>query len=170
VEIERIVLIGFSGTGKSTIARLLANVLDWTAIDTDRAIEIVATKTIPDIFAQDGEAAFRSLERTILLHSLDQKRVVIATGGGAIASEEVWTAAALRRPGTLTIALDSDPATILTRLRNQQAIANETIERPLLATANPLQRITDLKASRQAAYDQADLTLVTDTMSTAEVV
>jgi shikimate kinase/3-dehydroquinate synthase len=170
VEIERIVLIGFSGTGKSTIARLLANVLNWTAIDTDRAIEIVATKTIPDIFAQDGEAAFRSLERTILLHSLDQKRVVIATGGGAIASEDVWTAAALRRPGTLTIALDSDPATILTRLRNQQAIANETIERPLLATANPLQRITDLKASRQAAYDQADLTLVTDTMSTAEVV
>jgi shikimate kinase/3-dehydroquinate synthase len=170
VEIERIVLIGFSGTGKSTIARLLANALNWTAIDTDRAVEIVATKTIPDIFAQDGEAIFRDLERTLLLHSLDQTQVVIATGGGAIISEDVWTEVALRRPGTLTIALDSDPATILNRLRNQQAIANETIERPLLATADPLQRITDLKASRQAAYDLADLTLVTDTMSTADVV
>jgi shikimate kinase/3-dehydroquinate synthase len=170
VEIERIVLIGFSGTGKSTIARLLANALNWTAIDTDRAIEIVATKTIPDIFAQDGEAAFRDLERTILLHSLDQKRVVIATGGGAVVSDEVWSENALRRPGTLTIALDSEPATILDRLRDQLAIANETIERPLLATADPLQRITDLKASRQAAYDRADLTLVTDTMTTADAV
>jgi shikimate kinase len=102
-EIQRVVLIGFSGTGKSTVARLVAQQLDWTAIDTDRAIEIVATKSIPDIFAQDGEGAFRSLERDVLLHSLQSRKAVIATGGGAVVREEIWSPEALRAPGTLTV-------------------------------------------------------------------
>jgi shikimate kinase/3-dehydroquinate synthase len=168
-EIQRVVLIGFSGTGKSTIARTVAGVLDWTAIDTDRAIEIVATKSIPEIFAHDGEAAFRALERDVLLHSLRSRWAVIATGGGAVVPEDLWTAETLRAPGTFTVCLDAEPPTILDRLLRQQAITSETIERPLLAGDDPLGRITALKADRQAAYDRADLTLVTDTMSLDEV-
>jgi len=170
VDIQRIVLIGFSGTGKSSIGRQLAQRLGWTAIDTDRAIEIAAFKTIPEIFASDGEAAFREIERQVLLRSLECATAVIATGGGAVVNEEVWTDDALGAPGTLTIALDSSPGVILDRLRNQQAVSNETIERPLLATADPLQRISDLKRSRQYAYDRADLTLVTDAMTESDVV
>jgi shikimate kinase/3-dehydroquinate synthase len=164
-EIQRVVLIGFSGTGKSTVARLVAQQLDWTAIDTDRAIEIVATKSIPDIFAQDGEGAFRSLERDVLLHSLQSRKAVIATGGGAVVREEIWSPEALRAPGTLTVCLDAEPQTIHDRLRRQQAARGETTERPLLAGNDPLGRIFDLKLERQAAYDRADLTLVTDSMS-----
>jgi shikimate kinase/3-dehydroquinate synthase len=164
-EVKRIVLIGFSGTGKSTVARLVARQLDWTAIDTDRAIEIVATKSIPEIFAQDGERAFRSLERDVLLHSLHSRMAVIATGGGAVVPEEVWSPEALRAPGTLTVCLDAEPQTILDRLRRQQTARGETTERPLLAGDDPLGRITDMKTDRQAAYDRADLTLVTDSMA-----
>jgi shikimate kinase / 3-dehydroquinate synthase len=170
VDIQRVVLIGFSGTGKSTIARKLADSLNWTAIDTDRAIEIVAGKTIPEIFAEDGESAFRDIERQILLRSLEQMAIVVATGGGAVVSSEVWTAEFLNRPGTLTVALDSSPATILQRLQDHQAITGETVERPLLAGNDPLSRITELKQSRQPAYDQAALTLVTDAMTVADVV
>jgi 3-dehydroquinate synthase len=170
VDIQRIVLIGFSGTGKSSIGRQLALRLGWTAIDTDRAIEIAAFKTIPEIFASDGETAFRDIERQVLLRSLDCATAVIATGGGAVIGEEVWTSDTLLAPGTLTVALDSSPEVILNRLRSQQAMSNETIERPLLATTDPLRRITDLKRTRQPTYDRADLTLVTDSMSESDVV
>jgi shikimate kinase / 3-dehydroquinate synthase len=170
VKIQSIVLIGFSGTGKSSIGRLLAQRLSWTAIDTDRAIEIAAFKSIPEIFAADGEATFREIEREVLLRSLDCSTAVIATGGGAVVSDEVWTSETLNKPGTLTVTLDSSPEVILERLRNQQAVSTETIERPLLATADPLQRISDLKQSRQRAYDRASLTLVTDTMTEPDVV
>ena len=170
MDIQRVVLIGFSGTGKSTIARKLAENLNWTAIDTDRAIEIVAGKTIPEIFADDGESAFRDIERQILLRSLEQSSSVVATGGGAVVPSDIWTAEYLNRPGTLTVALDSSPATILQRLLNHRAISRETVDRPLLAGNDPLGRITDLKQSRQPAYDRAALTLVTDTMTVADVV
>ncbi len=170
MDIERIVLIGFSGTGKSSIGRKLAQRIGWTAIDTDRAIEIAAFKSIPEIFSSDGEATFREIERQILLRSLECSSAVIATGGGAVLSEEIWTPDFLNAPGTLTIALDSSPEVILERIRNQQPLGNETIERPLLATSNALQGITDLKRTRQPAYDRADLTLVTDPMTESFVV
>jgi len=170
VDIQRVVLIGFSGTGKSTIARKLAESLNWTAIDTDRAIEIVAGKTIPEIFADDGESAFREIERQILLRSLEQSSTVVATGGGAVISPDIWTAEYLNRPGTLTVTLDSSPATILKRLQNHHPITSETVERPLLARNDPLGRITELKQTRQPAYDRAALTLVTDSMTVADVV
>ena len=105
MDIQRIVLIGFSGTGKSSIGRKLAQRLGWTAIDTDRAIEIAAFRSIPQIFASDGEAAFREIERQVLLRSIACSSAVIATGGGAVVSEEVWTADTLNAPGTLTVAI-----------------------------------------------------------------
>ncbi len=63
MKIERIVLAGFSGTGKSTVSKLLAARLGWTAIDVDIEIERASGKPIPIMFAEEGEAAFRAIER-----------------------------------------------------------------------------------------------------------
>ena len=136
MDIQRIVLIGFSWTGKSSIGRLLARRLGWTAIDTDRAIEIAAFKTIPEIFAADGEAAFRKIERQVLLRSLDCATAVIATGGGAVVSDEVWSSDTLNAPGTLTVALDSSPEVILNRLGVGEYEHPETGQ--IYVTADPI--------------------------------
>jgi 3-dehydroquinate synthase len=166
---QRIVLTGFSGTGKSTVARLLADRLGWRAIDTDDEIEREFGQTIPDIFQQQGEAVFRAVERRALLAALDQSQVVIATGGGATVDPELWTPGALCRPDVLTIALDADPGVLLDRLRAQQQRDGASVVRPMLATDDPLARSTELKARRQAAYDQALITFVVDRVSADQV-
>ena len=87
---DRIVLIGFSGTGKSSVARGLAERLGWSAVDSDIEIERHWGATIPAIFQDEGESAFRSSERVILEQLLSRDRVVIATGGGAPVDPLVW--------------------------------------------------------------------------------
>ncbi|MGH2615310.1 MAG: 3-dehydroquinate synthase [Thermomicrobiales bacterium] len=163
--VERIVLIGFSGTGKSTVARLLAGRLGWDSCDTDEAIERHWGATIPSIFREHGEAAFRESERTILRQNLQRNDVVIATGGGAAVDPDVWDRDAFGREGTLVVALDASPETSLCRLQQQAAAEGEAVERPLLAAADPLGRIRNLKASRQASYDAAHVTLSADAVS-----
>ena len=81
--IDRIVLIGFSGTGKTSVARSLAERLGWSVADSDLEIERHWGATIPIIFRDHGESAFRSSERAILQQLLARDQVVIATGGGA---------------------------------------------------------------------------------------
>lgn len=160
--VARIVLTGFSGTGKSTVAGLLAQRLDWRSVDMDEEIERQAGASIPAIFREHGEAEFRRRERDALRAAVAQDGVVVATGGGASASEAAWTEDLLRAPGTLVVTLDADPETIVARLRAQQAAQGEAAERPMLAGEDPVARIRALKAQRQAFYDRADLTLVVD--------
>jgi len=167
--VERIVLIGFSGTGKSTVARLAAAGLGWTAVDTDAEIEREFACSIPRIFERAGEAEFRRAERRLLAAALTRNRVVIATGGGAAVAREAWGRDLLGRPGTLVVAFDAQGETILARLRAQQGAEGGAVERPLLAGGDPLGRIASLKADRQPAYDQAALTLVVDRVSAADV-
>ena len=166
---QRIVLTGFSGTGKSTVARLLADGLGWDAMDLDQDIERETGKSIPALFAEEGEARFRDIERAVMLRALDRDRVVIASGGGAVVAEDAWSFDCLSRAGTITIALDAEPSVLLARLQRQTSISGENIERPLLAGANPLAKITELKRTRQNAYDRSDLTLITDRMTADDV-
>jgi shikimate kinase len=84
----RIFLIGYRGTGKSTVARLLADKLGLEAIDADHELELRAGKTIRRIFAEDGEKAFRDLESTLLAEFGERDGVVIATGGGVVLRPE----------------------------------------------------------------------------------
>ena len=84
----RIFLIGYRGTGKSTIARLLADKLGLEAIDADHELERRAGKTIRRIFAEDGEPAFRDLESALLAELGQRDGVVIATGGGVVLRPE----------------------------------------------------------------------------------
>jgi 3-dehydroquinate synthase len=166
---QRVVLTGFSGTGKSTVARLLADRLGWRAVDTDDEIEREFGQTIPDIFQQQGEAVFRDAERRALLAALDQPQVVIATGGGATVEPDVWTTDTLCRPGVLTVALDADPRILLDRLRAQQQRDGAAVVRPMLTADDPLARSTELKARRQAAYDRALITFIVDRVNPDQV-
>jgi shikimate kinase / 3-dehydroquinate synthase len=166
--VDRIVLIGFSGTGKTSVARGLAERLGWSAVDSDLEIERHWGATIPAIFKDQGEPAFRSSERAILERLLARDHVVIATGGGAPVDPLAWDRKLLGREGTLVIALDASPESILARLQWQAAQEGEAVERPLLAGTDPLERIRDLKAARQSVYDRAHLTISSEGISAAE--
>lgn len=86
---ERIVLIGPPGAGKSTVGGLLARELGIEFTDTDQEIEKLTGKKIAEIFVEDGESYFRSIEEEVVLRSLTEKRGVIALGGGSVMSESV---------------------------------------------------------------------------------
>lgn len=87
-QISNLALVGFMGTGKSSVGRLVADQLRFTFLDTDEVIEARAGKSIRDIFAQEGEAAFREYERSMVAELRERKNTVIATGGGLAANEE----------------------------------------------------------------------------------
>jgi shikimate kinase/3-dehydroquinate synthase len=167
--VQRIALIGFSGTGKSTVARLLAERLSWTAVDLDDLLVERFGMSIPEIFTRHGEGAFREAERSLLAAALARDGVVIATGGGAVVDPAAWTPALLNRPGTLVVALDAEPERILARLSQQQASEGAAACRPLLAGDDPLARIRELKAKRQTAYDRAAITLIVDAVTPHQV-
>lgn len=167
--VRRIALIGFSGTGKTTVARLLASELGWSSVDTDDEIEQHWGRSIPAIFREQGESAFRTSERETLRAALARDQVVIATGGGAVVDEAAWEPELLGRAGTLVLTLDAAPEKSLERLQRQAAAEGETVERPMLAGDDPLARIRALKETRQHFYDRAHLTLPVDEVSPEEV-
>lgn len=152
---SRIALVGFSGTGKSLIGRILARKLGWAIIDTDHEIERRERQTVPEIFATRGELEFRSIESAVLADVCSRSAAVISTGGGAILSRE--NRKILAR--CLVVALNSSPEVIHERLaRNQFSLA----QRPLLQSADPLQKIRVLLAHRQPYYQLADLQIDTE--------
>ena len=86
-QMENLILIGMPGCGKSTVGRLIAEEMGKTFVDTDAEIEKTAKKSIPRIFAEDGEAVFRALETQVLAELGKQSGLVIATGGGCVTQE-----------------------------------------------------------------------------------
>lgn len=161
--IARVVLIGFSGTGKSTVGAHAARLLGWNVLDTDSEIERRAGMSVPEIFETQGEAAFRSLERAVLLEGLHRREVIIASGGGAVCTDEIWQA--LRHdPETLVVRFDAPPKVILQRLESHRAQvpAGQTTRRPMLDADDPLGRIVQLMAEREKFYARAHVTLPVD--------
>jgi 3-dehydroquinate synthase len=161
---SNIVITGFSGTGKSLVAREVARRLGWDFIDTDAEIGKLAGKSIAEIFQQDGEAKFRELEREVIKRASRRSHKVIATGGGAIVDPQ--NHAQLARKGFI-VCLDAKPETIYQRLFQEGGHGSEI--RPLLEGDNPLERIRQLKARRQPYYDDVDLVINTDDLSISEV-
>lgn len=160
--VQRIVLIGLSGVGKSSVGGLLADRLGWRMIDTDQQIEHAFGAAIPDIFLAHGEAAFRQQERSSVLDALANDQVVISCGAGAVVDPSLWTSDLLGRGDTLVVSLDADPETSLQRLVSQAQAEGANVERPMLAGSDPLARIVALKGQRQESYDAADITIITD--------
>jgi shikimate kinase len=160
-----IYLVGFSGTGKSTIAEAVAAQLGWPAHDLDRVIAERSGMTIPALFEREGEAGFRRREAELLRELSAAPRFVIATGGGAAVSPENRR---LMESRGWIIALECRPEAIHARLQRQLARPGAEV-RPLLSTADPLEQIRTLKQARQAVYALADWTVHTDRLTPQQV-
>ncbi|MBI5470912.1 MAG: shikimate kinase [Ignavibacteriae bacterium] len=155
-----IYLTGFMGSGKSTIGPILANTLGYGFSDVDRIIEARAGKSVNRIFREDGEKAFRAVERQVIaeLSALDHH--VISLGGGTVVDETNF--ATVRNTGIL-IYLYSTPEHLLARLQHKS-------DRPVLASsegerlsADQLrEKVMNLFAAREPLYSQANLIIHTD--------
>ncbi len=144
-------LIGMMGTGKTTVGQLLAQKLEYRFFDTDVLLEKVAQKSIPEIFATEGETYFRDLETQILREVSAYTRSAIATGGGIVQKPVNW---GCLRQG-LMIWLDTDIEVLKERLAEDQT-------RPLAA------KLDSLWETRCSLYAQADLHIVIDRHKTPE--
>ncbi len=140
-------LVGMMGAGKSTVGRFLAQRLGYQFFDTDAVIEQVTGQGIPDIFQQQGEAAFRSLETQVLADLCRYPRLVVATGGGIVQTPTNW---GYLQHGVV-IWLDVDPAILRQRLPSADPA------RPLLQTPDPIATLTELLDRRRRYYAQADV-------------
>ena len=163
---SNIALIGFSATGKSAVARKVAELLNWNFMDTDDEIVKRSGKTIPEIFKPDGEGKFRQLERQVLKQACQKSSVVIATGGGAILDPRNQK---LFLETSTVVCLEAKVETIYQRILQDTLYSSNPVVRPLLAGDNPLERISQLKSSRQSYYAIADWTVHTDNLSLEEV-
>lgn len=156
-EIERIVLVGLSGSGKSTVSRHLASRLGWEAADSDDWIAAETGRAITDIFANDGEPAFREIEHAALQALCRRPGLVLATGAGVVTVEANWP---LLRARSRVVWLQAPLELLVARL-TQQTGDGPTVVRPLLA-GDPLARIQALDAARRDLYARADLAITTD--------
>ena len=152
--INNVVLVGLSGSGKSTVGRYLANRLNLPLYDTDAIIEAEAGRSAADIFASEGEAAFRLRESAVLSAVLAKSPAVIATGGGIVTVPENT---ARIRSSAFVVWLDATTSAILTR------IAGHRQPRPLLQGDNPYERLEQMRQKRASLYRGiADLHMLTD--------
>lgn len=159
-----VLLIGYRGTGKSTVARRLALAMAWEWVDADVEIEMAAGKSIASIFADDGEPAFRDLECRVLGRLAQRDRTVIAAGGGAVLRSE--NRAVLRSSGKV-VWLTATPETILARVA---ADATTAARRPNLTTAGGEAEVRRLLAERTEFYHQtADIAVATDDRTPDEI-
>lgn len=152
----RVVLVGFMGAGKSTVGPLVARRLGWEFVDLDDEIEAATGRTVPEIFATDGEPAFRAAERAAAERVCTHEGLVLATGGGAFTVPE--TRSALQR-GALTVWLRCEIDTLLARIPADGS-------RPLAANRAT---ILPLLVGREPSYALADLTVDTTRTAPAEV-
>jgi shikimate kinase len=157
--IVNLALIGFMGTGKTSVGRLVAEALNFEFVDTDEQIQARTGRTIADIFAKDGEAAFRALEREAVLELTKHSHAVISTGGGLPTNPENL---AQLKTNALVICLWSSPEKIWERVRHQS-------HRPLLHDPEPQKKIRDLLAAREPFYKRADVLINTDIRAVREV-
>ena len=165
-ENKNIALIGFSATGKTVVAQKIAELLNWTFIDTDDEIVKLSGKAIPEIFKQDGEDKFRRLESQVLKQACRQEHAVIATGGGAIIDPKNQH---LLLRTSVVVCLEARQEIAYQRLLHDTLYSKNPVVRPLLAGDNPLERIKQLKAKRQLYYAMADWTVHTDNLTVDEV-
>lgn len=156
---RNIVLVGFMGSGKTSVGRLVARELQREFVDADHEIEKREGCDIPTIFSAAGETEFRRIERAVIRDLAARQNLVIAPGGGAVLDPD--NVADLARTG-LVICLRVKPETVLARV-------GEDTNRPLLRAPDRLERIRELLAKRGPIYDAIPAQVDTDGLSTQEV-
>lgn len=147
-------MIGMMGSGKSAVGDALARRMGtYNFLDTDTIIERATGTTIPQIFEDEGEEAFRDAEAQVLDSVHAHVRCVISTGGGLVMRNQNWS----KLQTGLVVYLEVDPEVIMKRI--------EGTDRPLLQTEDPLETLKELVAARKERYEQADVTVeVTEEM------
>ena len=143
---DNIALIGFMATGKSTIGRIIADSLGREFVELDVLIEKYASKTIPEIFASDGEESFRSLETSALKEALKGDNLVISCGGGVVLREMNTS---LLKQRAVVVLLTTSPDILLKR-----ALVSNT-NRPLLNVKDKLEKMRKLLDFRRPLYNKA---------------
>lgn len=152
-------LIGMMGAGKTSVGRKLAHLLGYRFFDTDALIEQLAGQTINEIFAREGESAFRNIESQVLAELSPYTYLVISTGGGIILRRENWS---YLHHG-LIVWLDVPVELLISRLAEDES-------RPLLKDPDPAGKLQTLLDQRQSLYAQADLRIAVSGEETPEQV
>lgn len=155
-----LVLVGLMGAGKSSVGRRLAQAIGFDFVDADTEIEKAAGATIPEIFAEHGEAAFRDGERKVIARLLGQKRIVLATGGGAYMNPE--TRRRIAASG-ISIWLKADLDVLVRRCARRG-------HRPLLQNGDIRGTLARLMEERYPVYAEADITVISSDVPHEEVV
>jgi shikimate kinase len=157
---KNIVLVGFMGTGKTTIATKLALRLKMRYVSTDDLIEKREKRTINEIFTNSGENYFRDVESSVVREAAGMENVVIDCGGGAVLREE--NVANLKSTGVV-VALTAKPEVIMERTKKYK-------HRPLLNVEDPKRKILDLLNKRAPFYAKADHLLDTGELTIDQVI
>ena len=148
---KTIVLVGLMGVGKSSVGRRLATALDLPFRDADNEVEAAAGRSIPEIFAEMGEPAFRDGERRVIARLLDEPPHVLATGGGAFVNAETR---ALIKSKAIAVWLKADLELLARRVSRKDG-------RPLLKGRDPMDVLREHASLRYPAYGEAHLTVET---------
>jgi len=153
-------LVGFMGTGKTTVGRAVAHRIGFHALDSDHEIERQQGKLIPEIFAQQGEPAFRVMERDFIERGHPAERTLVACGGGLVVQPGLL---ALLKSKGVVVCLHASLETILARTARHR-------NRPLLAVDDPEERVRTLYAAREPIYKQSGTVILTDARPLHDIV
>ncbi len=161
---EKIILTGYRATGKSSIGKILADLLDFGFIDTDQTIEKRQGETIKEMVSRGGWDLFRRKEEDVLLEMAGSKNKVIATGGGSVMHENAW---AKLRQNALAVLLTADVKTICRRLAADSDLDDL---RPALTEMGTMDEIAMVLDERQPLYEKSsDLIINTEGKTPEEV-
>ena len=161
---DNIILVGFMASGKSHVGSILSERTGMPMVDADSVIVARAGKSIEQIFADEGEAAFRALERQVIAELCQGNGQIISAGGGAFVDPD--NRRVMLQGGTVCC-LQARPETIYQRLKADNDSGQAV--RPLLAGADPLGRIRELLEQRAEAYGRAHYSIDTDELMPEEV-
>lgn len=167
MEVNRIVLTGFMGSGKSTVGPLVAERLGFRFTDLDERVEEAAGRPAEALFLEQGEPLFRALETAVLTQALAEDGVVIATGGGALTSDATLLMA---KEEGIVVYLRVSPETLARRLeanRHRPLLKDEVGDG--LTGSRLLERIQGIMSRREPFYEQADVIIAAEDLRPPDV-